>query len=41
MFRDNKLYGKALIIDDEQVIIAHYTNGDLREISEKKPFKEK
>ena len=33
MFRDNKLYGKALVIDDDEIVIAHYTDGKLREIS--------
>lgn len=41
MFRENKLYGKALIIDGDDVIIAHYTDGKLREVSDKKPIKEK
>jgi hypothetical protein len=29
MMRDNKLYGKAIIIDGDQTIIANYTNGEL------------
>lgn len=33
MFRENRLYGKALIIDGEEFIIAHYTDGKLKEIS--------
>jgi hypothetical protein len=29
MMRDNKLYGKAIIIDDNQTILAHFKNGEL------------
>jgi hypothetical protein len=32
MFRENKIYGKALVIDDGQLIIGSYTNGELRQI---------
>jgi hypothetical protein len=41
MMRDNKLYGKAIILDDSQTVIAHYANGELTEISEKKASQEK
>ena len=41
MFRDNKLYGKALVIDDDEIVIAHYTDGKLREISERKPIRDR
>jgi|LakMenEpi03Aug12_release.lakeMendotaPanAssembly.Ray.scaffolds.fasta_scaffold660035_1 hypothetical protein len=30
MFKQNKLYGKALVIDGDEVTIAHYTDGKLR-----------
>lgn len=41
MFRENRLYGKALIIDGEEFIIAHYTDGKLKEISERKMVKDR
>ena len=41
MFRENKLYGKALVIDGEEFIIAHYADGKLREISERKMVKDR
>lgn len=41
MFRDNKLYGKALVIDDDEIVIGHYTDGKLREISERKPIRDR
>lgn len=30
MFRDNKLYGKSLIIDGDEVILAQHTDGRLK-----------
>ena len=41
MFRDNKLYGKALIINRDDIVLGHYVSGELREISDRKPLREK
>ena len=41
MFRDNRLYGKCIIIDNDLIIMAHYSNGELKEVVDKKPLKDR
>jgi hypothetical protein len=41
MFRDNKPYGKCLVIENDSVIVVHYSSGEVKEISERKPLRDR
>jgi hypothetical protein len=41
MFREDKLYGKAVTVDNAQVIVAQFTNSELKEVISKSTVRDR
>lgn len=41
MFREDKLYGKAVIVENNMVMVSQFVNNELKEVINKQPIKDR
>jgi hypothetical protein len=41
MFREDKLYGKAVVVENKVVMVSQFVNNELKEVITKQPVKDR